>query len=361
MGMLRHDRGGGLMRIVLATMVLGLALLGGLYWDYQRFLNAPLPVQEARAFSVPSGASLRRVGRLLQEEGLLIAGPESSLLTGMPDIHVRYWELHGRLHEHEQRLHAGEFLITPGMTPIDLFELFASSRTVQYSLTIPEGWTFAQMLNALRQHEQIRSTLEDDAGAVIMSLLGMPDMHPEGWFFPDTYLFPRGTTDVDFLRRAHERMLKVLEQAWESRAPDLPLESAYQALILASIVERETGKDHERPMVAAVFIERLRRGMRLQTDPTVMYGLGSQDRRLTRSDLQTDTPYNTYLHAGLPPTPIALPGAAAIEASLDPADSRALFFVSKRDGSHHFSETYEEHRRAVIKYLLDGDASRYAR
>ncbi|AHK79255.1 aminodeoxychorismate lyase [Ectothiorhodospira haloalkaliphila] len=335
------------MRILILLLLMVVAGAGALAWDYQRFLDTPANVAENKVFTVPSGASLRRVGQDLAEAGII--------------ENAHYWEAYGRMEGQAQSLRAGEYLLTPDLTPPALLALFVQGRTLQYSLTIPEGWNFRQMMRAIAAHEHIENTLEPDDYDSVMERLGKPDAHPEGWFFPDTYLFPRGTTDMDFLRRAHERMERALASSWEARQEDLPLESPYEALILASIVEKETGRAAERPMVAAVFVERLRRGMRLQTDPTVIYGIEHFDGRIRRRDLRLDTPYNTYTRDGLPPTPIALPGAAALEAVANPADSRALFFVSRGDGSHHFSETYREHRQAVIKYQLGGDASRYGR
>ena len=258
------------------------------------------------------------------------------------------------------RLKVGEYDLPPGTTPIDLLHLFVSGKTVQYGLTLLEGWSFKQVRAAIAAQPQIVQTLAgvDDAG--VMVRLGAPGMHPEGWFYPDTYHFPRGTTDVEFLRRAHTLMQETLEREWSQRSEGLPLKTPYEALILASIVEKETGVPEERPLIAAVFIGRLNKGMRLQTDPTVIYGMGDRyDGNIRKSDLLRDTPYNTYTRAGLPPTPIAMPSAAAIHAVLHPADSDALYFVATGEGRHHFSATYEEHRAAVIKYQLGGNASRY--
>ena len=188
-----------------------------------------------------------------------------------------------------------------------------------------------------------------------MHLIGHPDEHPEGMFFPDTYRFPKGTSDVDFLHRAYQVMQQHLKREWEQRDEDLPLKSSYEALILASIIEKETGVGFERPLIGGVFTERLRRKMRLQTDPTIIYGLGENfDGDIRFRDLKKDTPYNTYLHSGLTPTPIALPGLDSIRAALHPAKTKALYFVSKGDGTHHFSETLEEHNAAVRRYQLKG-------
>jgi len=197
-------------------------------------------------------------------------------------------------------------------------------------------------------------TLQGKDDAEIMRLIGHPDQHPEGMFFPDTYRFPKGTSDVDFLKRAYEVMQQHLEREWMKRDPDLPLNSSYEALILASIIEKETGAGFERPLIAGVFIQRLKRNMRLQTDPTIIYGLGTGfDGDIRFRDLKRDTPYNTYLHSGLTPTPIALPGLDSIRAALHPAETKALYFVSKGDGTHHFSETLQEHNAAVKRFQLN--------
>jgi UPF0755 protein len=211
------------------------------------------------------------------------------------------------------------------------------------------------MLAAIADDPIIEHTLEGKTNEEIMNLLGYPEQHPEGLFFPDTYRFPKGTSDVDFLRRAYQVMQKHLTREWNQRASGLPLDSSYDALILASIIEKETGAGFERPLISGVFIQRMKKNMRLQTDPTIIYGLGEKfDGNIRFRDLKKDTPYNTYLHAGLTPTPIALPGLGAIRAALHPAKTQALYFVSKGDGTHHFSATLEEHNAAVKRYQLKG-------
>lgn len=246
---------------------------------------------------------------------------------------------------------AGEYRLLPGMTPRDVLALFVSGRVVQRSFTIVEGWTFAQTMTALQAHDGLVHTLSALTAAEIMVRIDAPGEAAEGRFFPETYHFPRGTTDLEFLKRAHSAMRLYLDTAWQGRALNLPLTSPDDALILASIVEKETGVAAERERIAGVFIRRLRKNMRLETDPTVIYGLGAEfDGNLRKRDLKGDTPFNTYIHRGLPPTPIAIPGAAAIDAVVHPADGNALFFVAKGDGSHHFSATYAEHQRAVAKY-----------
>lgn len=331
-----------------AALVL-LAALVAHSLDVAMFLTGPaFEGEQPRRYEIPPGASLAAVARDLHARGLL--------------DRPFYWRLAARAKGVTGRIRVGEYELPPGITPLGMLDLFVSGKTVQYSLTLVEGWTFAQVMEAVRAHPQLVQTLPaQDAGAELMRRLGREGEHPEGWFFPDTYYFPKGTTDVAFLRRAHQTMVRRLEQEWAARSPGLPLASAYEALILASIVEKETGVAEERPMIAAVFINRLKRGMRLQTDPTVIYGMGDRyDGNIRKADLLRDTPYNTYTRRGLPPTPIAMPGAGALRATLHPADSPALYFVATGEGGrHHFSETYEAHREAVIKYQLGGKASRY--
>ncbi|MGD2171997.1 MAG: endolytic transglycosylase MltG [Gammaproteobacteria bacterium] len=259
-----------------------------------------------------------------------------------------------KLKDVETRVRAGEYRIEAGQTPDDLLQTFTAGKSIQYSFTVIEGWSFRQMMKAISDDPILVQTLGGKTDAEIMQEIGHPDQHPEGMFFPDTYRFPKGTTDADFLRRAYDVMQQHLEREWMQRDPDLPLNSAYEALILASIIEKETGAGFERPLIAGVFIRRLKRNMRLQTDPTIIYGLGQGfDGDIRFRDLKKDTPYNTYLYSGLTPTPIALPGLDSIHAALHPAPTKALYFVSKGDGTHHFSETLAEHNAAVKRFQLN--------
>ncbi len=231
--------------------------------------------------------------------------------------------------------------------------MLVEGRVVQYSLTFIEGSTFREMMQTIEQHPKLIHTLRGLDDGMIMERIGQPNTHPEGMFFPDTYTFPAGTADHTILRRAFEDMAKTLVQTWAERARDLPYSSPYQALIMASIVEKETAVSSERPRIAGVFVRRLKRGMLLQTDPTVIYALGQGfDGNIRRGDLQIDSPYNTYRYPGLTPTPIAMPGAASIHAALHPADGDTLYFVAKGDGSHEFSATLDQHNRAVARYQL---------
>lgn len=255
----------------------------------------------------------------------------------------------------EKQVRAGEYELVAGQSPSDLLHLFVDGRSIQYSITIPEGWTFRQMIAELQSNPYITNTILDKSDADIMAALGYPGQFAEGLFFPDTYQFPKNTSDRDFLQRSYTQMQNHLRREWEGRADNLPLANSYEALILASIIEKETGVAYERPLIAAVFISRLQKNMRLQTDPTVIYGLGAGfDGDIRYRDLRKDTPYNTYLHKGLTPTPIALPGLEAIRAAVHPVDSDALYFVAKGDGSHYFSTNLQEHNEAVVKYQLNG-------
>lgn len=326
-----------------ASLVVLAIIAAALWLDYRGFQRQRLPANDTEPyFSIPRGASLRQVADQLAAEGYL----------SRPDLFIALAYLTGEA----RRIQAGEYAWAEGVTPPELLTLLTSGRVVQHGITFVEGWTFRQALDALIKDARFSGDLADLSDADIMARLGRPDQHPEGRFFPDTYRFPRGTARLAVLRRAMDRMDAVLAEEWARRAPDLPLDSPYEALILASIVEKETGLAAERSEVAGVFIRRLRRGMRLQTDPTVIYGLGDRYRgRLRKVDLRDDNPYNTYTRDGLPPTPIALPGRAAIAATLSPADGDALYFVAKGDGGHHFSETLAEHNRAVKRYILDAE------
>lgn len=331
---------GPLGRLV-GVLVLAMSLVGGwLLMDYRAFVDQPLvlPGGTATHYAVPQGASLKRVAQDLAQQDIL--------------THPRYFEWYARWND-LTAIKAGEYALLPGMTAPQLLDHFVSGKVVQHSLTLVEGWTFRQAMEAITRHEALDHRLAGLAEDEIMARIGHPGERPEGRFLPDTYFFPRGTTDISFLQRAYAALLQTLDKEWEGRAEGLPFKSPYEALVLASIVEKETADPTERLEIAGVFVRRLRLGMRLQTDPTVIYGLGdSFDGDLRRADLIRDTPYNTYMRAGLPPTPVAMPGAASIHAVMHPADSPFLYFVARGDGSHHFSTTLEEHNSAVVKYQL---------
>lgn len=330
----------GVLLLVLAGSAVAVAYL---HASYERFLDRPLALgEEGDTYDLPPGGSIRALAAEWTARGWVAPWPDPW-----------YLEAYARWTGQAPRLKAGEYAVDPGVTPRELIARIVAGRVIQHSLTVVEGWTFRQLRAAVHAHPRLRQTVADLDDSQIMERLGYPDLHPEGWFFPDTYLFPSGTTDLQFLRRAHETMRTRLEQAWAVRSDGLPLASPEQALILASIIEKETGLREERREVAGVFVRRLERGMLLQTDPTVIYGLGENfEGPLTRAHLRSDTPYNTYTRGGLPPTPIALPGAGSLAAAVDPADGDALYFVARGDGTggHVFSRTLDEHNRAVRDY-----------
>ena len=330
-----------LRRLLGAALIVFLLAVSVLVFQLLRFQHGEIELAEAQTtFLISPGSNIKSIAEDLTRRNIIDDPWLFILLAKLEDV--------------ETRVRAGEYLIEPGQTPQDLLTTFTEGKSIQYSLTIIEGWTFRQMLDAIAADPIIRHSLEGKTDDEIMTLIGQPGQHPEGMFFPDTYRFPKGTTDVEFLRRAYSLMQEHLEREWMKREPNLPLNSSYEALILASIVEKETGAAFERPLIAGVFTERLRRNMRLQTDPTIIYGLGeSFDGDIRFRDLKKDTPYNTYLHAGLTPTPIALPGLDSIRAVLHPAKTDALYFVSKGDGTHQFSATLEEHNAAVQRYQLN--------
>lgn len=320
---------------------------GVLAADYLQFLHGPLRAGEStqEVFVIEPGTSVRKVSADLSDAGLI--------------DRPLYFRGTARLTGAATKIQAGEYAIDTGTTPYRLLNKFVAGDVKHYSLTIIEGWTFERLIQAIRNHEVLRHTMEELAPKEIMERLGHPDLHPEGRFFPDTYRFPRGTRDLDLLARSFERMERVLAEEWQQREDDLPVDSPTEALILASIIERETGIPEERARVAGVFVERLERGMRLQTDPTVIYGLGDEyEGDIRYRHLRQDTPYNTYTRSGLTPTPIAMPSRASIHAALHPDRRGELYFVATGDGGHVFSKTLEEHNKAVIKHQLGGDADR---
>jgi len=325
-------------RKLLAAFVLLCVLLFvrvNLFWSH---VQGPLLLQSALILQVEKGASLTRVVRDLEAQGVLKGGDDVLLYARFMDFATR--------------MQAGEYELVAGLSAQGLLNLLASGKVITYQISLIEGWTLAQALAALQAHNAITGTLPASDRVALQAVFGT-DEYPEGLFFPDTYNFTRGTTDLELLQRARQRMQQTLASSWAARDAGLPFESAYQALILASIVEKETGLREEQAQIAGVFVRRLRLNMRLQTDPTVIYGLGeSFDGNLTRAHLQADTPWNTYTRSGLPLTPIAMPGLAAIEATMHPAPGDTLYFVARGDGSHYFSATLEEHNRAVRQYQL---------
>lgn len=327
---------GSVLAVVLAVAA------GALVWDVQNFLDSPLAVKEQKLLKVPPGSSFSTLGRQWVNEGL-IRWPH----------HARYLSFYARITGKAAQLKAGEYRIDPGMTARQLVDGLISGRAYQHALTLIEGWNFEQVMQAVAKAPALRHTLTETSHAAVMQAIGRAGEHPEGRFYPDTYHFPSGTSDIEFLSRAYRVMNEVLDQEWRNRVLNLPLNTAYEALILASIIEKETGQVQERPQIAGVFTRRLKLGMLLQTDPTVIYGMGARyDGNIRLADLRQDTPYNTYTRPGLTPTPICMPGRAAIHAALHPQDGDSLYFVSRGDGSHHFSASLEEHNQAVRKYQL---------
>jgi UPF0755 protein len=317
--------------LVTVTVLLG---------QYRDFKRAPLNIAESGLiYEIASGTSLKQLAFDLQRRGIT--------------AHPRYLIWLGRELDLAHRLQAGEYRITPGMTPESLLRKLAGGEVIQHAITLIEGQTFREVLALVESKDDIVHTLDGVSVEEVMTRLGHEGENPEGRFLPDTYYFPQGTTDLAFLARAYNAMERHLAEAWAARDEGLPLNTPYEALTLASIVEKETGVAEERPVIAGVFIRRLQKGMRLQTDPTVIYGLGDRfDGNLHASDLRSDTPYNTYTRDGLPPTPIAMPGTASIHAVLHPDKGDALFFVANGNGGHYFSRTLKEHELAVKKFQL---------
>ncbi|MGK9417756.1 endolytic transglycosylase MltG [Pseudomonas cedrina] len=314
-------------------------LLGYGAWKFDSALKQPLNLTQEQLLDVPAGATPTGTFNRLEADGVLEGA---------------FWlRLYWRFNLDGQPLHSGEYRMTPGMTAQGLIGLWQRGEVVQYSLTLVEGWNFRQVRSALAKHEKIVQTLPGLSDSEVMDKLGHPGVFPEGRFFPDTYRFVRGMTDVEFLKKAYSRLDDVLAQEWSKRAADVPYTDPYQALIMASLVEKETGVPEERGQIAGVFVRRLKVGMLLQTDPTVIYGLGERyNGKLTRAHLKEANPYNTYMVAGLPPTPIAMVGREAIHAALNPVAGSSLYFVARGDGSHIFSDDLDAHNAAVREFQL---------
>jgi len=327
-------------RLFLLLFCLAAASVAVAALDYFAYLEKPVNLPaNGGTFVIENGWTARRVSQKLIDEGI---------------IDNRHWfDLHARLENKAGKIKSGEFTLEAGLTPPQLLDVFLHGQSRQYSFGIIEGSTYVQVWERLAQAEHLSHTIADLSPEQIMEKIGKPGQHPEGMFLSETFQFPRNTTDIAFLKRAADALDKVLLEEWEARAPDLPLATPYEALILASIVEKETAVVEERPLIAGVFLSRLNKKMRLQTDPTVIYGIGPNfDGNIRRADLRRDTPYNTYTRAGLPPTPIAMVGREAIHAVLHPTATKSLYFVAKGDGTHQFSETVEQHNEAVRVYQL---------
>jgi UPF0755 protein len=317
----------------LLMLVVSMAAIWFVYYAWSPMQARGLPAE----FSIQPGSTLRSVAVQLGRQGLL--------------EHPYAFVALGRLLGKAGQVKAGSYSMEQALSPYVLLEKLTRGETLLGKVTIIEGWTFRQMRQALNAGARLRHDTEGWTDQALLEGIGANEAHPEGLFFPDTYYFDVGSSDLQVYKRAYHAMQKTLGRAWEARSTSAPYADAYQALVMASIIEKETGVPDERPQIAAVFVNRLRIGMRLQTDPTVIYGLGADfDGNLRKQDLLADTPYNTYTRAGLPPTPIALPSEAAIQAALNPDSSRALYFVAKGGGRHQFSNTLEEHNRAVNRF-----------
>jgi UPF0755 protein len=320
--------------LVAAILLVALLLVIGGYL----FAVSPLQLRSSPLdFEIPPGVGLRSASRIMADAGAGFSAWQFSVL--------------GRVMGRAADIKAGSYEIETGVTPLLLLDKLTRGDVSQAELVLVEGKTFAQLRALLDAHPDLRHDSAGLSDRELLDRLGITAAHPEGLFAPDTYLFSKNTSDLQVLRRAHAALQQRLAQAWAGRAENLPYTDAYQALIMASIVEKETGIEADRPLVASVFLNRLRIGMPLQTDPAVIYGLGARfDGNLRKADLQADTPYNTYTRQGLPPTPISLPGVASLEAVLHPPASDKLYFVARGDGSSEFSRTLEEHNRAVARY-----------
>ena len=327
------------MLLLQISLISAALLVGFSAWKLDSALKQPLKLPQEQLLDVPAGATPTGTFNRLEADGVLDDA---------------FWlRLYWRFNLEGQPLHSGEYRMTPGMTAQDLIGLWQRGEVVQYSLTLVEGWNFRQVRSALAKHEKIEQTLDGLSDSEVMAKLGHGGEFPEGRFFPDTYRFVRGMTDAQLLEKAYDRLDKVLAQEWAQRDPDVPYANPYQALIMASLVEKETGVPQERGQIAGVFVRRMKIGMPLQTEPTVIYGLGERyNGKLTRAHLREPTPYNTSTIPGLPPTPIAMVGREAIHAALHPVGGTSLYFVAKGDGSHTFSDDLDAHNNAVREFQI---------
>lgn len=324
----------------LLFFIIAVASIAFFLWqDKQAYLETSINLTDETVFKIKSGSNLKAVLNELAEKNI-ISKPEYILFEAKKDNQAA-------------SIKAGEYNLLPGTTPRQLIQQFVDGKVIQHSITLIDGWNYRQVFEAVKSHEQLEQTLDGLSVEEIMTKVGLEGVHPEGQFYPDTYNFPSGTSDIDFLIRANQSLKKVLDEEWNNKAENLPYQSAYEALIMASIIEKETATPEERPEIAGVFVRRLYKDMKLQTDPTVIYAIGeSFDGDIRKKDLSIDSPYNTYVYKGLPPTPISIAGRAAINAALHPNDGKTLFFVSMGNGKHYFSETLKEHNQAVRKYIL---------
>lgn len=324
---------------LLFSMILAAAALGYGYRLQQEKLDQPLMLESEQTLMINRGTWFGGFARQLADEGLI--------------DHPIWLQIQARLDPSITTIKAGEYRLEPGMTLHQLLDTVLSGDTIEYSFTFVEGMNFRQLMSALAENPLLEARATEMTEAELLAHLGSDAPAIEGLFLAETYHFERGMSDLQLLERAHAELNAFLQQAWEERAKGLPYQSPYEALIMASIIEKETGVAEERSRIAGVFVRRLQRGMKLQTDPTVIYGMGERYQgRITRADLRRPTPWNTYIIEGLPPTPIALAGREAILAALHPEEGKALYFVARGDGTHQFSNTLQEHNRAVRKYQL---------
>jgi len=335
-------------KLIIVISVVALTSFAWIWSSYQTTLDAKLTIQDKEiVYAIKPGRSLSAVIYDLYKKKII--------------HHPRYLLWYARINGLSNEMQAGNYLLTNELKTSDFLDNIFNGKVIQYSLAVIEGWSFKQLIEELNKHPHIKHTIDKLSPEQIMNKLGLNGIHYEGQFLPDTYLFPSQLTDIEFLKRAYKSMQQVLQQEWQQRAVTLPYKTPYEALIMASIIEKETGQASEREQIAGVFIRRLEKRMRLQTDPTVIYGMGERYKgNIRKRDLLEDTPYNTYRRPGLPPTPIALPGQKAIYAALHPAAGDALYFVARGDGSHVFSATLKEHNNAVIKYQLKGRAKSFS-
>jgi len=330
------------LKIFIPLFLLIVIAIVGAWFEYQRFVATPMNItNDGYVYTVKSGSNLQQISRDIHQIGL----------THFP---AEFLYIYGRVKGKASSIKAGEYLIKPATTLPQLLDQFIAGQVIQYQFTIIAGTTAQQLIDSVIADKRIKKTLVNNHLDQLMVQINEPKLNGEGEFLPETYNFTTGTTDVELLTRAHKLMTSTLQQAWKEKADDLPYKTPYEALIMASIIEKETGIAEERPQIAGVFVRRLQKGMRLQTDPTVIYGLGkSYDGNIHRKDLRTDTPYNTYTRYGLPPTPIALPSKEAIKAALHPQVGKSFYFVATPiEGRHRFSNTLAAHNQAVRKYQL---------
>lgn len=330
-----------MLRTIIKVMLLLVLFVGGalawLAYDMYQYQHRSVGLAEPYAYSVKSGSSLKSVARELSRLKVI----------RNPFYFVTWAKIQGKAN----KIQAGEYELVPGMTPQQFLDKIVKGDVLQYDLTLVEGWNIWQVMDAVNNHANIKHTLKGKTQKEIAKILGVN--HLEGRLFPDTYHFPGGMTDVDFYKKAMKLMEERLAKEWKNRAPGLPYKNSYEALIMASIVEKETGKKGERDAISGVFVRRMNKKMLLQTDPTIIYGfLPNFDGNIRRKDIRNPHPYNTYVHRGLPPTPIAMPGAEALYAAMHPKAGKALYFVARGDGSHVFSDTLQQHNKAVYKYQI---------